>query len=81
VHHISYDQLAASDRAASDKVMLGVLRFIAVTDGTIPPALAVTVKQTTRPLEHGITNYAQVKAAFQHHPRTAHIFRRLADAH
>ncbi len=79
VHHISYDQLA--DSTASDEAMLGVLRFIGVTDGIIPPELLCTVKQTTRPLEHGITNYAQVKAAFQHHPRTAHVFRRLADAH
>jgi hypothetical protein len=81
VHRVSYDRLADSDSTVGDEVMLGVLRFLGVTDGYIPPALPVTVKQTTRPLEHGITNYAQVKAAFQHHPRTAHIFRRHADAH
>lgn len=70
VHRVTYDQLVDGD---GDAAIKAVLSFLGVDSSTAPPALAVTVKQSVRPLSEGVVNWPELQAAFQHHPRMKNV--------
>lgn len=72
VYHVTYEQLADADIA--DDTLRGVLRFLGVDALRVPPPLDVTVKQSSKPLAEGISNFADVELAFRHHPRVKKSF-------
>jgi hypothetical protein len=75
VHRLSYEELAHADPARRDEAMRAALRFLGVdAGGAPPPALRVTVKQSTRPLAEGVVNHSELATAFRHHPRLRGAF-------
>jgi LPS sulfotransferase NodH len=67
VLRVSYEDLTA-DGPVGDAEMRKVLEFLRVDSRVLPPPLEMCVKQTTKPLSQGITNYKALQTAFQHYP-------------